>query len=111
MEVFSMYGDAGGYETITNLDTAVGFTHSEFEPSTGEFHDIQCKAALVTVETASINFTIDGTTPTYTAGTNVGHTLVAGQSMLILGHRNIMNFLAIDAVDETHAIMKVTYYF
>jgi hypothetical protein len=41
------------------------------------------KTMLLTVETASINFTMDTTTPTVTAGTNLGHTLVSGQSMLI----------------------------
>jgi len=69
------------------------------------------KAALITLETGSINFTLDGTTPTVTAGTNYGSTINAGGSFVIRGQSNINNFKAINSVDGSGAIMKYEMFF
>lgn len=69
------------------------------------------KALLVSVETAGINATISGTTPTATAGTNHGITLSAGQSRVIRGVQNIRNFKCINAVASNGAKLKYELYF
>ena len=66
------------------------------------------KAALITVETAAINFTLDGTLPTATSGTNYGHKMDAGQSYVIRGYKNIRKFKCINAVASNGAIVKYT---
>lgn len=64
------------------------------------------KGALITVETAAINFTIDGTKPTATAGTNFGCQIGSGQSYVIAGWNNIRNFKCINSVNASGAIVK-----
>jgi len=64
------------------------------------------KTMLITVETASVNITMDGAIPTHTGGTNSGITLTSGQSLLIYGVNNIANFKVIDSVDSSGAIVK-----
>ena len=66
------------------------------------------KAALITVETAAIKFTTDGTLPTATSGTNYGHQMDAGQSYVIRGYKNIRKFKCINAVASNGAILKYT---
>lgn len=67
-------------------------------------------AALVTVETASVNITIDGSTPTLSANNNVGHTLSAGQSYVLKDPNEIRKFRVINSVNASGAVVKVTYY-
>lgn len=69
------------------------------------------KSMLISVETAGINFTIDGTTPSLTAGANHGHLVGNGQSTVIRGSNNIKNFKAINAVNASGAVMKYSLYY
>ena len=69
------------------------------------------KAALIVVETASINFTQGKVIPTVTAGTNYGTTMTLGQSYVVRGYSNIRNFKAINTVDSSGAIMKYSLYY
>ena len=69
------------------------------------------KAALITVESATLNFTTDGTTPTLTAGTNYGHQMTSGQSTVIRGWNNIRNFRAINAANGSGAILKYSMFY
>jgi hypothetical protein len=71
----------------------------------------QPKAALVTAETAAVNFTLDGTTPTATAGTNLGHQLSSGQSYVVNGWQNIRSFKAINSVNASGAILKYSMFY
>jgi hypothetical protein len=71
----------------------------------------QPKSLLISVETASVNVCFDGTTPTATAGTNLGHTLTAGQTLLITGIDSIRNFKVINAVNGSGSIVKYSLYF
>ena len=71
----------------------------------------QPKAALITVEDYGLNFTLDGTTPTVTAGTNAGHTMAAGQSYVVRGYHNIKKFQCINAVNASGAIAKYSLFF
>ena len=115
MLAFMTYGEAKHYETLsgTTLDTAVGCTAANLTGPTieGISKGQLCRAILVTVEGASVNVCIDGTTPTLSAGTNRGHTLTAGMSFMIVGWENVKQtkFLASAAVSG--AIVKITYFF
>jgi hypothetical protein len=79
-----------------------------FDPLTGWASGLQVNAALITCETAAINFTMDGTTPTATAGTNIGHQLGAGQSYVISGGNNVRKFRCINAVAGSGAVVKAS---
>jgi hypothetical protein len=69
------------------------------------------KAALITIETAAINFTQGGILPTATSGTNYGHIMSAGQSYVLRGYSNIRNFKAINSVASNGAILKYSLYY
>lgn len=71
----------------------------------------QPKMAAFTVETAAINFSMDGTTPTATAGTNFIHQAATGSSFEIRGWHAIRKFKCINAVNESGAILKYTLFF
>jgi len=68
-----------GVASIAGTDVSSS-TAELLQPLRGAFKGLQAKTMLITVETASINLTLDGTTPTVTAGTNLCHALDAGQS-------------------------------
>ena len=95
---------ADGYEAIT-VNTAVGFTSSEIFPTSGQFKSQKCQAVFCTLETDSIRFTLDGTTPSST----VGHLLTAGQNLTILNGHDIVKFRCIKVT--SNASLKVTYKF
>ena len=69
------------------------------------------KALFFTVEAASITYSIDGTTPTATGSTNLGHQLANGGSEVIRGWQNIQNFKAINTTDANGARMKYTLFY
>lgn len=71
----------------------------------------QPKSALITVETATITFTQDGTIPTASAGTNYGHQMVVGQSYVIQGWNNIRNFRCINTVNANGAVVKYSLFY
>lgn len=110
MRVFDISGIAEGFETLTTA-TAVGFTAAKILPTSGAFTAIKARAAIISVEVADIRFTIDGTTPTVSAGTGAGHLLSSGASFIITGERNVANFLCINAVASSGAVVKCTYLF
>jgi hypothetical protein len=71
----------------------------------------QVRRAVITVDTAAVNFCIDGTTPTVTTGTHQGHLLNAGDVLTLNDIDEIRRFRAINAVASSGAILKVTYSF
>ena len=72
---------------------------------------VQPKAALITVKTAAIQFTLSGVTPTVIAGTNHGHQMDADQSYVIRGYHNIRKFKCINAVNANGAILEYSLFF
>ena len=110
MRVFGINGVAGNYESLTTA-TAVGPTSSKILPTTGNFTGQRARSILISVETADIRFTIDGTTPTTTATYAVGHLLPVGASYEINGEQNVANFKCINAVGSSGAVVKCTYFF
>src|SRR5687767_15277793 len=93
---------ARDHEKITATTSSVGLTSSKYvkevtvnDPFVRLRHAVE---ALITVETADIRWTCDGTTPTVTSGTALGHIASDGDAILISGHDNIIAFRAINAV-------------
>ena len=111
MRVFTIDGVAASFETIGTTTSAIGFTSSKIAPTTGNYAGYRARAAIISVETADIRFTIDGTTPTITAGTGAGHLLQTGASFIITGESNVANFSCINAVASSGAKVKCTYMF
>lgn len=72
---------------------------------------MQVKRAVITVETAGINFCVDGTTPTVTSGTYQGHLLNVGDVLTLNDISEIRKFRCINAVASSGAVVKVTYSF
>ena len=111
MILFAHDGEAQGYEELTTT-ASIGFTLSTFGmraySGSGQ-GKLQMKAALITVETADIRFTLDGTTPTTTATTAIGHLLTNGNNLMIRGWMNIRNFKCINAVNASGATVKCTF--
>jgi hypothetical protein len=110
-QVFDNEGVAAQYETLTPV-ASTGFTSSKscVTDSTGSSR-VCAKAALISVETGGIRFTLEGTTPTTTASTSVGHLMAVGDSYVIRGFENIQNFKCIQAVTATGGVVKVTYFY
>lgn len=110
MRVFPIDGVAGSYEKIATA-SSTGPTSAKIAPTTGSFAGKKARAAIISVEVADVRFTIDGTTPTVSAGTGAGHLLVNGASWEILGENNVENFKAINAVAGSGAVVHLTYLF
>ncbi len=113
MIVFEDLGDCGGQDTLAPGDTAVGFTESDYKPTTGDFKGRTAKAVLIMAEDNTVSFTLDGTTPTTKAGTNVGMFLADTVSYVIRGPNNIRNALFIDTVSGggSAGIIKALFFF
>jgi len=71
----------------------------------------QVKRAVITVDTAAINFCVDGSTPTVTSGTHQGHLLNVGDVLTLNDITEIKLFRCINAVASNGAVVKVTYSF
>lgn len=78
---------AGTHETITVSSSAIGISADVKSPS-GQANPTRC---LLTLETASIRYWLDGTDPTST----VGHLLTAGQILILDRVEEIYNFKSI----------------
>jgi hypothetical protein len=72
---------------------------------------MQVKRAVISVETAAVNFTVDGTTPTVTSGTYQGHLLNPNDVLTLNDIAEIRQFRCINAVASNGAVVKVTYSF
>lgn len=102
----------GAHETLTPGDTATGITAAIIQPTASDmFKNIHAQGALITVESNTINFCIDGTTPTAAAGTNAGHQMDAGQSYMIESPYGVAKFKCIDRISGSASKVKVTTFF
>jgi hypothetical protein len=72
---------------------------------------MQVKRAVISVDTAAVNFCIDGTTPTISSGTYQGHLLNTGDVLTLNDISEIRKFRCINAVASNGAVVKVTYSF
>ena len=93
-------------EKLSTLTAAKGFTGAKIVSG-----NRRAKMALISVETGAIRFTMDGTTPVVTGGTEVGHLLDIGQSYEIPGHIAIKNFLCINEANGNNAEVVCSFFF
>lgn len=107
------YGNPGEEETITATTASVGMTATTYAPTTGLFGTASLTARYVLIEalTGDLNFTLNGTAPTATAGTNKGLTLLVGDTFLIEGYDAAKNFRCINAVASSGAVCKAQPFF
>ena len=91
-----------GHESVTIDNTAggVGLTAATYAPSTKDM----AKEAFLTLETAQIRWTIDGTAPTIT----VGHLLEIGQTLTLKDQIEIVKFKGI-RTGGASGTLKITY--
>lgn len=87
-------------ETITVSSTAIGFTSATYAPAGA----LRASVAYITIETNSIRFWSDGSTPTAA----VGHPAPAGQAIEVCGVPAINQFLMIR--QSADATASVTYF-
>jgi len=106
-KVSDVIGNPEQHETITPGDTATGISAGLKVLADGE----NAEGALVTVEDNAINFCIHGASATAASGTNVGHELGAGQSVVLKSQGEVSNFNCIDRVSGNVGIVKVTVYY
>jgi hypothetical protein len=108
VQVWAPEGECRTYEKLsTTLTSSIGFTEAELL-----YKGRIAQAALITVETAAIRFTMDGTAAVVTATSGgTGHLMDAGQSFVVRGHESIRNFRAINAVASNGAVMHCSFYF
>jgi hypothetical protein len=109
-QVFDYEGVASQYEALTPTASTT-FTSSKVCSTASGGGTVCAKAALISVETGGIRFTLDGTTPTTTASTAVGHLIASGDSYVVRGYENIKNFKCIQAVTATGGVVKVTFFY
>jgi hypothetical protein len=111
MQVTDILGDAGATETLTPGDTVTGISASVYKLASGFMEGRQAIGALITCEGNSANITFDGTDPSAAAATNVGHSFDAGDSYVLRGVQNVLNFKCIDRASGSASKIKVTTYF
>ncbi len=98
--VISWEGLAIASETITPGNNSTGITQALMTANV--------IAATISVEGNTIHFSESGVDPTPAAGTNIGHSLFAGNSYTIVGRRNVQRFRCIDRVSGSAGVVKVT---
>lgn len=110
--VYAPTGDCRGYEKLTTA-AAIGFSENKINlPDDVGIGAARAKAVLISVETADIRFTMNGTTPVITATSGgTGHLLASGQSFIVDGYTSVRNFKCINAVADSGAIVRCSFYY
>lgn len=110
--VLYIYKQSGAF-TAENVDHTNGATN-DLTVSENSFdvpQGIQCKTALVTVETADLRFVLDGTTVTVTGGVNPGHIMSSGQSYILSDYDALKKFRMINATNGNNSVAVVSFFF
>lgn len=71
---------------------------------------IMADEAYITIETADVRCTFDGTVPTVSAGTGAGHLFGHGDTITLSGFENIQKFRCINAVAANGAVLRASYF-
>jgi hypothetical protein len=100
--------------TITSAKSLTAATYNTATANTDVYNrHSQTKRpeeALIQVKTAAINWTINGTTPTTTATTDIGFVSQAGDIISLTGYAAISGFQCINAVASSGASVEVVYF-
>jgi hypothetical protein len=97
----------GNFEIITVADSSTCFARGKIKPTSGTYTGMTAQAALLSLEGGDIRFRIDGLSP---PTSSTGHTMVSGDSFLLIGAQAVNQFRAIRAGD-TDGILTATYFF
>lgn len=104
-------------ESVGTLTTAKTLTAGTYNttPTSADSYDRYSttkrpEEAVIQVKTAAINWTIDGTAPTATAGTDIGFISQAGDFITLGGYASIAGFQCINAVASNGAKIEVVYF-
>ena len=98
-------GDAKEYEKITSSNDSKALTVSKMTNG-----GLPVRAAVITVETNDVRFTLDGTA----ASDTVHHLYDVSERtepIVLIGAPNVRNFRVRSAVNGTHGNIYVTYFF
>lgn len=104
-------------ERVTATTASVGFTAAKYDAATTflgsdtNFKVLRAEEVVITVETADLRWTVDGTTPTTTLVSGLGHLASAGDVLTITGYENIKNFRAINAVANNNTAFFASFFF
>lgn len=104
--IYAPEGDCLAYEKLSSLTAATAFTAAK-----ATYKGKIAQSVLITVETAAIRFTMDGTTPVVTGGTEAGHKIESGQSFVVRGYKSITNFQCINETAGNGAKVFCSFYF
>ena len=92
----------------TSSDTAAGLTAANIVGAALQ----DAVGVLITVETNDIRYTLDGvTTPTSSAGTGLGHVMVAGGGIVLDGPGQVQNFSFISKTAGSHGVIHASSFF
>lgn len=107
VQVWAPDGECRGYEKLSATTSSLGFTAAKVE-----YKGRIAKAVLISVETADIRFTMDGTTPVVTATSGgTGHLLAVGQSFVVQGTESVRNFRCINAVASSGSVVICSFFY
>jgi len=87
-----------------NVGSGVGSTYNHYDRMT------RPQEAVIQVKTAAINWTVDGTTPTTLATTDVGFVAQVGDFIILQGTQTVENFRCINTVASSGATIEVVYF-
>jgi hypothetical protein len=101
-----------GYVGSTRVATVAAWVT---QPSTDSVYhlrppygdDFDAQGALIKVESAAILFTLNGSVPTVSTGTNIGMKMDPGESIYLDDIQNIKNFKCINSANANGAIVKI----
>jgi hypothetical protein len=111
-QVFAVDGEPTYEATIADTTSSVGFNTTYLtrtDPGSGR--TVNAKSVLFIAQTATVTFTVTGTTPTIAAGTDAGIQMTAGQSWVLKGINAIKKFRCINTVASSGAKIKYIVFF
>lgn len=97
---------AGDYEQITVSDSAIGFTSTKLQPTSGTYSGKSARKVDIVPEDGEVRFRVDGTDPT----ASVGMPLPLGTHRTLKEYNTLSQarFIRVGASDVT---LSVTYYY
>lgn len=98
-------------DTLTSSTPLTATVYKQAKTTVAPFdRSTMADEAFISIETADVRVTFDGTTPTVTAGTGAGHIFGPGDTITVTGYENITKLRMINAVAASGAAARVTYF-
>ena len=98
-------GDASGYEALSPTSTT-GITAALLTPTSGQYIGHNAAAAIIAVEDYPVRVMLNGTDATADNGIK----LSPGQSMTIVGGRNLKNFECMDTAAGASSVKVIVFH-